>query len=152
MRAQRVANSKFRRLLAYGEFFNCADISVWGSALFYKTQNRRSLPRRRGPARIPDIDETGATVTLRSPTFKVARYCARNRMHRKDVHEEVTFPCLHFFDSGPIFADSLHIYFQSFLSFSQNFQPRLHILLTSKTSSCSIPINLMVLGSWYTLL
>ena len=69
MRAQEaalkeVANNKPRRLLARNISFNCADINVGDSALFYKVQNRKSLPGWRGPAEILDIDETGATATL----------------------------------------------------------------------------------------
>ena len=54
-----VASSKVRRLLSRGTSLGCAD---GDSALFYKTANGRSAPRWRRPAKIWDIDETGATV------------------------------------------------------------------------------------------
>ena len=81
MRAQEavlkeVANSIFRRLLAYTKSFNCADANAGDSVLFHEAQNRRSSPRLRGPAKILDIDETGATVTFRRQTFMAARYRA----------------------------------------------------------------------------
>ena len=90
-----VADIKLRRLLAYNKSFNCADINLGDSVLFYKAQNRKSLPRWRGPAKIPDIHETGATVTCRSQTSKVARYCARKQPKEKDVSDEVWRSSLH---------------------------------------------------------
>ena len=79
MRAQeaalkQVADSKLRRLLAYNKSFNCTGINVGDSVLFYKKQNRKRSRRRRGPAKISDVDETGATVAFQSQTSKVARY------------------------------------------------------------------------------
>ena len=53
--------------------------------LFYKTTTRKSAPRRRGPAKILDIDETGVTVKFQSQSFKVARYCVRKKLEEKDV-------------------------------------------------------------------
>ena len=68
-----VANSKLRRLLAHNKTFNCADIKVGDTALFYKAPHRKSHPRWRGPALILDIDETGVTVKYQTQSFKVAR-------------------------------------------------------------------------------
>ena len=57
-----VANSELRRVLAYNNAFNCTDFSIGYSALFFETVNRRSTPRCCGPAKILDVDETGAAV------------------------------------------------------------------------------------------
>ena len=46
-----VANSKLRRLLARNKTFNCADVDIGDMVLCYKAQNRKSLPRWRGPAK-----------------------------------------------------------------------------------------------------
>ena len=54
---------------------------------FYKASNWNSAPRRRGPAKILDIDDAGTTAMFRSHTFKVARYCARQPAHVQDVGE-----------------------------------------------------------------
>ena len=83
-----VAKSKLRRLLARNKTFNCADIKVGDSVLFsdikvgdsiLKFTIRKSQPRRRGPAFILDIDETGAMVKHQTQSFKVARYCVRKQ-------------------------------------------------------------------------
>ena len=70
-----IANSKLRRLLAHNQTFNCTDIKIGDSVLFYKAPHRKSHPRWRGPATILDIDETGVLVKYQSQFFKVARYC-----------------------------------------------------------------------------
>ena len=62
MRAQEatlreVANSKLRRILAHNQTFNCAELAVGDVVLFRKTPNRKSSPRRRGPAKVLEIDE-----------------------------------------------------------------------------------------------
>ena len=85
---EEVANRKLRRPLAYNKSPNRADIAIGDSVLFYKAQSLKSLPRWRGPARILDIHETGATVTFQSQTLKVARYCVRKRQEEKDAQEE----------------------------------------------------------------
>ena len=69
-----VANGKLPRLVAYNRPFNCTDVNVGDSSLFHKAQNHKSSPRRRGPAKIPDTDETS-----RRQTLKVGRYCVRKR-------------------------------------------------------------------------
>ena len=61
-----VAKSKLRRLLAYNKTFNCADIKVGDSVLFYKAPHRKSQPRWRGPAPVLDVDETGVMVKYRT--------------------------------------------------------------------------------------
>ena len=73
-----VANIKPRPLLLSTESFNFADITLGGSALFYKAQTLKSLPRWRGPTKILDFAETGETATLQSQTSEAASYCARN--------------------------------------------------------------------------
>ena len=70
-----VANSKLRPPSAYNKSFNCADIAIADSAPFQKRVNRKSAPRRRGTAKILDIDETGVTVKFQSP----ARYGERRK-------------------------------------------------------------------------
>ena len=47
---EEMANSKSRSLLARNPSFYCADVEVVDSAPFYKAVNRKSAPRRRGPA------------------------------------------------------------------------------------------------------
>ena len=67
-----IAKIKLRRLLAQNKTFDCAEINVGDMALSYKAQNRKSSPRRRGPAKVLEIDETGETVPFQSQNFKVA--------------------------------------------------------------------------------
>ena len=68
--------------------------------LFYKAQSKKSALRRRGPALISDIDETGATVKFQSQTFKVARFCARKRREEKDVEGDELDPVRARFHQG----------------------------------------------------
>ena len=56
---KKVANSKLRRLPAYNTPFDCADIEIGDSALFFRAANRKSEPKWGGPACILGIDETG---------------------------------------------------------------------------------------------
>ena len=77
-----------RRLLAYSKSFICADIAGGDSVLACETQSREVFPRWRGPTKLFDIEETGATATFQRQTFEVARYCVRKRLDRKDVHED----------------------------------------------------------------
>ena len=93
MRAQEatlkgVANSKLRRILAHNQTFNCTEVAVGDMVLFYKTPNRKSSPRRRGPAKVSEIDETGVTVYFQSQTFKVARFCVRRRVKESEVADQ----------------------------------------------------------------
>ena len=64
-----VTNSKLRRLLARNKTSNCTEIDVGEMALFYKAQSRKNLPRRRGPARVLEIDESGVAVSFQSQNF-----------------------------------------------------------------------------------
>ena len=80
-----IANSKLRRLLAYNKTFDCVDVKVGDSVLFYKAPQKKSNPRRRGPATILDIDESGVALKFQSQTFKVARYCVRRKLDEKDL-------------------------------------------------------------------
>ena len=75
--SKEVASSELRRQPAYSKSPNCADATTGGAALFYKSARKRSAPRRGGPAKIAETDETGATAKFQSQTFKVARYYAR---------------------------------------------------------------------------
>ena len=47
----------------------------------------KSAPRRRVPALILDIDQTGAKVKFQSQTFKVARFRARKKGEEEDAEE-----------------------------------------------------------------
>ena len=67
-----------RRLLAFNKSFACTDVQIGDAGLFYKSQNKKSAPPRRGPASILDIDETGVPVKFQSQTFK-GRDCAQER-------------------------------------------------------------------------
>ena len=58
-----------------------------GSALTFKAVDRRSAPRRRGPAKILAIEETGVPAKFQSQTFKLARYCVRKKMAPQDAGE-----------------------------------------------------------------
>ena len=61
-----VANSKLGRALARNKTFNCAEIDVGDMVLFYKAQNPKSLPRRRGPAIVLQMDESGVAASFQS--------------------------------------------------------------------------------------
>ena len=73
------AGSKLRRLGALNKSFNCTGAQAGDFVLFYNASNRRSTPRRRGPAKAPDIDEAGVTVKFRSQTYKTARVCVTKK-------------------------------------------------------------------------
>ena len=53
------ANGKLRRLVAYTQPFECADVQIGDTALCYEATNRKSAPHRRGPTKISDMDEAG---------------------------------------------------------------------------------------------
>ena len=55
--------------------------------VFNKAQNRKSLSRRRGPAKALEIDESGVAVSFQSQNFRVARYCVRRRIKDSDLKE-----------------------------------------------------------------
>ena len=70
-----IANSILRRLLAFYKSFTCADAKVGDAALFFEAQSKRTNPRRRRPAPILEIDETGVTARFQSQILKAARFC-----------------------------------------------------------------------------
>ena len=74
-----IANSKLRRLLAHSKTFDCVDIKVGESGCFYKAPRKKSNPRWRSPAALPDIDESGATLKFQPQSCKVARFCVRRK-------------------------------------------------------------------------
>ena len=74
---KQIANGKLRWLLARDKSVECANLRVGGSVIFYELVGRKSAPKRRGPAVIMDIDETGATVKFQGRMFKVRRSWAR---------------------------------------------------------------------------
>ena len=59
--------------------------AVGDTGLLYKSRNKKIAPRWRGPAKILDIDETGATVKFRSLTFGMARYCIWGKVEAEIV-------------------------------------------------------------------
>ena len=52
---------------------------------FFKSANRKSAPRWRGPAMILDIDDAGAQAAFQGQTLKVARYCVRRKVDTRDA-------------------------------------------------------------------
>ena len=82
--SKEVANSKLRRLLAYNKSFNCADVKIGDAVLLNKSTNKKSSPRRRGPAKILDIDETGGLRSL-SHTHSKRRDIACGRKWRRKM-------------------------------------------------------------------
>ena len=83
-----VANSKLPRLLATYKSFRCTDVAIGDSVLSYTVQSRKGSPRRRGPAKILDVGETGMTITFLGQKFEAARYCARRRLDGANAREE----------------------------------------------------------------
>ena len=72
-----VANSQLRRLLARKKSFYWAVVQSRDSVLLYSAWNRKSAPRQGGPAKILDVDGTGARA--KSQTCKAVRFCVRQR-------------------------------------------------------------------------
>ena len=64
-----VAISKFRSPLAYNKSCDCTDVKIGGAVLFHKTASKQSAPLWRGPAKNPDIAETGVTAKFQLRTF-----------------------------------------------------------------------------------
>ena len=85
--SEAVAYSKLRRLSGRKKSLFCAGVKIGDSALFYKAVKGRSAPRWRGPAKIPDIDETGVAAKFQSLTFKVVGYRVRKGEETQDVGE-----------------------------------------------------------------
>ena len=54
-----IVGNKLRGQLAENQSFECADVKVGDSVIFDGAVSRRSAPRRRGPAAILDVGETG---------------------------------------------------------------------------------------------
>ena len=73
--------------MALNKTFDCADVKIGDTALFYTAQRKRGAPRWRGPALILDIGETGVTVKSQSRTFKVARPFLRKKVEAKDAED-----------------------------------------------------------------
>ena len=71
------ANGRSRRLMIHNKLFKRIDVEIRDLSL-------KSTPRRRGPAEILGIDETGATVKFQPQTIKVERFWAQKRVHAKD--------------------------------------------------------------------
>lgn len=95
-----VANRKLRRLLAYSGSFDCSFVKIGNSVLFYGAANHKSAPRRSSPAKMSDIDGTGATAKFQSQTFKVARACAMKKMEPQDAGELERNPASAASDTG----------------------------------------------------
>ena len=76
MRAQEAtlkegANSKLQRLLAHNKTFNCAEIDAGDIVLFFKAQNRKNLPRRRGPAKVLGIHQMASLYRVQVKPSKL---------------------------------------------------------------------------------
>ena len=80
-----VANRKLHRLLVYTDAPDCTEVKSGESVQFCKAANCKSVPQRRGPEKILDIDDTGMTVEYRCQTFEVRRYCVRKNIEAKDA-------------------------------------------------------------------
>ena len=87
-----IASSKLRRSLAFNKSCACADVKIGDAILCNKAQRKKSTPRRRGPALILDIDETGVTAKVQSQTLKVARFCVRKKGEEKDAEDAESHP------------------------------------------------------------
>ena len=83
--SEKVANSTLRRLLAYTNTPNCADVKIGDSVLCYKAPSKRSAPKWFGPACALDIDEAGVMKRYPSQTFKVPRTCVRKRADTEEA-------------------------------------------------------------------
>ena len=68
------ANGRLRRLLAFNKSYACAGVKIGDAALCYKSQSKKSAPRRRGPDLISGTDDTAATAKCQSQISKVARF------------------------------------------------------------------------------
>ena len=74
-----VASGKLRRLPAKKKSCKFTDVQIGDAALFCEATNRKSAPRWRGPAKISDIDPTGASVKFQ-----------RNEMHAGEEKGDTT--------------------------------------------------------------
>ena len=81
------ANSKMRRLSVYGKSFNCTDVKMCDLVVFFEAVNRKSAPRRRGPANILDAADVGAAAECQGRTVNVAKFRVRKKMEEEDVGE-----------------------------------------------------------------
>ena len=103
-----IAGSRLRRFLAFNKSFNCTVSQIGYAVLSYKAHGKKSAPRRRGPALISDIDDTGVTAKFESQVFGVARFCVRKRGEEKDVAEEELGPVrVRLFQNGSGLGDEL---------------------------------------------
>ena len=75
-----MATGKVRRIMDRNQTFNSIEITIGDSVIFYRQVSRKSTPRRRGPATILAIHETGVTVKFQSQPFTIARCCVRKRV------------------------------------------------------------------------
>ena len=78
-----IANSSLRRLSAFNKSSARTDVQIGDTVLPFKAQRGKGTSRRRGPALILDIDETGVKVKFRSQTFKVGRFPVRKKGDEK---------------------------------------------------------------------
>ena len=79
---QEGANSKFRCLLACNQTFQCTEVGVGNSVVFYKRIGRKSAPKWRG--HLGTIG-SGVAVRFESQTFKVAGSCVPKRQEPQGV-------------------------------------------------------------------
>ena len=71
--------------MAHNTSSKCTDVRIGDTALFYKALSRKSAKRWRGPAKILEIGQTGATEKFQSQTFMVARYRVQTKVEEKDA-------------------------------------------------------------------
>ena len=86
----RSERSRQRQVTPFAEHntaFKSTDERVRDTALFRKATDRKSTPRRRGPAKIPDIDDAGVTVKFPSQTFKAARCPVKKKVDVENAGE-----------------------------------------------------------------
>lgn len=78
--AREATLKEMRRITDHNQSFNSTDTAIGDSVLLYEKISRKGIPEWRGPAKILGVDETGGTVKFRGETFKIARYCVRERV------------------------------------------------------------------------
>ena len=86
---RKIANSKSPRIRAFNNSFDSADVHVGDEVLFYEATSRRSSLRRRGPAKVLLLEESGATLSFQGQTSKMACHCVRRKV-RASVEPEAS--------------------------------------------------------------
>ena len=82
-----LANSMLRRIRAFNNSFDGAGGRVGDEVFIYEAPPQRSAPRRRGPAKVLLLGESGAALSSQGQTFKVARHCVQRKVRGSVEHE-----------------------------------------------------------------